>query len=260
MPEQNLVFRNTAQRKGRALFATPQNSPLRYLSCGRIILDSEIRQVEADSGEQEVGLICIRGEGIVTVNGKSYGIKQYDALYIPPQMSYKVSTDGEVDLAECLAPSTKRGQPQFISFESVKNDPELAVEAGGDTYRRTIYKLIDRNVPASRLLVGITFGKPGNWTSWCPHEHARSKEEVYLYINMPRPAYGIQLMYDDAGEIDFLTRVFENDAVVIHKGYHPNVGIPGYGIKFVWMMAAFRPHVDREWTDMHFEEPFAGKY
>jgi len=253
---ENLIFLKTASKKGRTLFATPKNSPLRYLSCGRIILDQEVDEVQVNPERQEVGLICIDGEGIVSVEGETFILKKFDALYIPSGKIYGVKTNSTINLAECLAPSENNGNVHFISFEELKKNPELAIQSGDANYRRMVYKHIDKNVPASRLLAGITLGEPGNWTSWTPHEHARSKEEVYLYIDMPYPAYGIQLMYDDEKEIDFATRVFQDDAVVIHKGYHPNVGVPGYGIKFVWMMAAFRPEIDRDWSDMRYERGF----
>lgn len=260
MSTSTYLVRNTAQRKGRNISMTPKNTPLKYLSCGRIVLDHEINTISANSEEQEIALICLKGQGSVKVNGQEFKMKPYDALYIPPKTAFQVATEKQFDLAEASAPSDKKGAPQLIAFESLKGDSPFHTTAGKDTYQREIYKLIDTNVNAARLLCGITFGKPGNWTSWSPHEHAKTKEEVYLYVDMPKPAYGIQLMYDDAGEHELVERVFEDDAVIITKGYHPNVGIPGHGINFVWMMAAFNPEKDRDWTDMHFQEAFAGKY
>lgn len=260
MSVKDYLIRNTAGKKGRNIYATPKNTTLKYLSCGRIILDREVSEVEVNSGEQETSLICIKGEGTVSVNGKEYTMKPFDAIYIPTQTKFKISTPGKADFAEASAPSSKTGDPQFIAFDSVKNDDALHMTAGGENYTRDIYKLIDMNVDADRLLCGITFGKPGHWTSWSPHEHAKSKEEIYLYIDMPRPAFGIQMVYTNLENPEFVHPVFEDDAVVLSHGYHPNLGIPGYGINFVWMMAAFNPETDRDWTDMHFQEEFAGKY
>lgn len=260
MAKEDYLVRNTAQKKGRFISVTPENTALKYLSCGRIILDSELNEVSVDLKDQEVSLICLKGEGTVTIDGKDYKMKPYDALYIASRTVYKVSTAGNFDLVEALAPSDREGKPHFISFESVKNDPKLHITAGKESYVREIYKLIDINVNASRLLCGVTFGKPGNWTSWSPHEHAKSKEEVYLFIDMPKPAFGIQMVYSNLKNPEFVQPVFEDDAVIITHGYHPNFGIPGYGINFVWMMAALNPEVDRDWTDMHFQEEFAGRY
>lgn len=256
MAGENMVFRRTASQKGRNVFVTPQNSPLRYLSCARTVLDQEVSGAAVETGGQEAGLICLHGSGMVEAAGKRYEMKPYDTLYLPPGTEYRIRTAGFFDLTECMAPSDRSGEPVFIPFEKVKSDPKLAVEAGKENDRRRIFKLIDTNVPAARLLAGVTFGEPGNWTSWVPHEHEKSKEEVYLFIDMPAPSYGVQLVYDGAGELDLAVRVQQDDAVAIHRGYHPNVGVPGHGINFVWMMAAFNPETDRDWTDMHFQEGF----
>jgi 5-deoxy-glucuronate isomerase len=77
---------------------------------------------------------------------------------------------------------------------------------------------------------------------------------------MPKPSFGIQMIYDDLDKVDFISPVFENDAVVIKEGYHPNTSIPGFSINFVWMMAALSPPGDREWGDMHWQEEFEHLY
>lgn len=260
MTADKLLFRKTAGKKGRFVSITPENSPLKLLSYGRIILEGNLNQVAAESGNQEVALICIKGEGQVTVESQSYSLKPYDSIYIPPGKMFEVSTEKDVDFVECSAPSEKDAGVQFVSFESIKGDSKLHIQSGKETYSRDVYRLIDENVDASRLICGLTFSKPGNWTSWAPHEHAATKEEIYLYIDMPRPGFGIQMMYNQLEKLDFLESVFEDDAVVITSGYHPNVAAPGYGMNFVWMMAALRPEIDRDWTQMNFQEEFAGKY
>lgn len=251
------IVRDTARRKGRFISVTPRNTSLTVLSYGRIILDRKIKSVSANSKAREVAVVCLKGEGYILIDSTEYRLAPYDALYIPPKTTYHVRTETSVDLAESSAPSDSRGGAQFVSFESVKNDPSLHATIDEETCSREIFRLIDMNVKASRLLCGVTFGKAGNWTSWSPHEHARSKEEVYLYINMPSPTFGIQMIYRDLKKVDFIHPVFEDDAVVITGGYHPNVGMPGYGINYLWMIAALNPETDRDWTDVHFQEDFA---
>jgi len=260
MPRDKFIVRNTAKSIGRNIMMTPKNTPLKALACGRIILNQKKKSVSVSSKGREVSLICLKGEGEVMVDGQTFRMTPYDALYIPPKMKYTVSTSNGVDFAEASAPCSKQTKLHFVSFESVKGDPKLHVRAGKETYGREIYKLIDVNVDAARLLCGITFGDPGNWTSWSPHEHGKSQEEVYVYVNMPAPGFGIQMMYDDLKKPYLVEPVFENDAVIVTKGYHPNVGAPGYGIGFVWMMAALKPEVDRDWNIMHWQEEFAGRY
>ena len=60
-------------------------------------------------------------------------------------------------------------------------------------------------------MAGVTFSKPGNWTSWPPHEHGRMLEEAYLYIDMPAPGWGMQLVFTNSDEPELVAKVTEGD-------------------------------------------------
>jgi 5-deoxy-glucuronate isomerase len=255
-----IIVRGKPLQRGRTVLISPKNSVLTALAYGRIVLDQKRPSVSVASKNRELALICLKGEGEIIFGNIHHRVKPYDALFIPPRLTGEVSTDSAVDFAECSAPSRQSGEPIFVGFESVKNNTALSGTLGKQASTRRIYKLIDSNVPASRLLCGLVFGMPGNWTSWPPHEHAKQKEEIYLYISMPKPAFGVQMVYRDLKKVDFVGPVFENDAVIIKRGFHPNVGIPGYGINFLWMMATLSPSMKRSWADMHFQKEFDGKY
>jgi 5-deoxy-glucuronate isomerase len=161
------------------------------------------------------------------------------------------------DLAEIAAPVTKRHPVQFVAFEDVRRDPGLHFLAGGPTTKRDLNVLIGKNVKASRIMAGVTFSEPGNWTSWPPHEHAAMLEEAYLYVDMPAPSFGIQLVYTNAREPEVATIVHEGDVVLMPKGYHPNVAAPGGSINFLWMMAANREDDDRQYGVVNVQPEFA---
>lgn len=72
-------------------------------------------------------------------------------------------------------------------------------------------------------------------------------EEIYVYVDMPAPAFGLQLVYEDEISPTEVEVVREGDAVLLPAGYHPNVSIPGSTLNFVWIMAAHREVVDRKW-------------
>ena len=65
-------------------------------------------------------------------------------------------------------------------------------------------------------------------------------EEVYLYIDMPSPAFGVQYVYTNRQDPEIADVRREGDCVVIPQGYHPNVAAPGGRIGFLWFMAAHR--------------------
>jgi 5-deoxy-glucuronate isomerase len=258
--DQQVLIRNTVRGSGWTRYATPGNTALQYLSCGWVRLDAGTPSIERKSGSEELSLIVTAGSGLARTAAGNFELNKFDAVFIPPDQSFSLSTEQQLVLAEAAAPSSIGGDPQHISFERTLADERLTVAAGDSGYARQVVKLIDQNVKAERLLCGLTFGAPGNWTSWSPHEHASSREEVYLYIDMPPPSFGIQMIYKDLHDVDLIAPVFENDAVVITEGYHPNAGIPGFGINFVWMMAGLHPQTDREWADMNWQEEFSGLY
>jgi 5-deoxy-glucuronate isomerase len=106
-------------------------------------------------------------------------------------------------------------------------------------------------------MAGVTFSSPGNWTSWPPHEHAALAEEAYLYIDMPAPSFGIQLVYTKPEDPELAVVVREGDVVLMPAGYHPNVAAPGGRIGFLWMMAATREVEDRKFGVVNVQPEFA---
>jgi 5-deoxy-glucuronate isomerase len=252
------IVRNTHGQKGRTHAVVPGSTASRYLHYGRIILDPDDDPVRFATDDKETGFIALRGSATVHVDGQSFALGRYDAVYAPrdSQIEIKAGADG-CDLAEIAAPVSKRHQVQYVSFSDVRNDPGLHFEVGGPAAKRDLNVLIGKNVAAGRIMAGVTFSQPGNWTSWPPHEHAAMLEEAYLYIDMPAPAFGIQLVYTNAQEPEVATIVHEGDVVLMPKGYHPNVAAPGGSINFLWMMAAHREDADRQYGVVNVQPEFA---
>jgi 5-deoxy-glucuronate isomerase len=252
------IVRNTAAAKGRTLSIAPgQTTASRHLRYGRIILDAGDAPLTFDGGGNETGLICLRGSATATVDGTSYTLGRYDALYVPRDASVAVAPGADgCDLAEIAAPVTKRHPVQYVRFEDVRANPGLHFNAGGPTTKRDLNILLGKNVEAGRIMAGVTFSEHGNWTSWPPHEHAAMLEEAYLYIDMPAPAFGIQLVYTFPREPELATIVREGDVVMMPQGYHPNVAAPGGAINFLWMMAAVREDDDRQYGVVNVQPEF----
>ena len=240
------VVRDTASHKGRKWRVEPGGTAARYLYYGRIILSNGDAPIRFETKDRETGLICLKGSAQVKAEGQSYNLSRFDTLYVPRDGSIEVTpgSDG-CDLAEVAAPVAKRHPVQFIAYGDVQKNPGLHFAAGGPGCQRELNILLGKNVEAGRLMAGVTFSAPGNWTSWPPHEHAVLAEEAYLYIDMPAPAFGVQLVYTDKSDPEVATIVRENDVVLMPAGYHPNVAAPGGQINFLWMMAANREDEDR---------------
>ena len=255
---QSCVVRDTASRKGRTRSVDPRNAPTRYLHYGRIILDADTPPLRFATNDMETGLICLRGSAAVRVDDAEYAMTRYDAIYVPRDVMIEVAPGPEgCDLAEIAAPVKHRHPVQFVSFAEVQKDPGLHLKPGGPAAKRDLSVLIGKNVQAGRIMAGVTFSVPGHWTSWPPHEHAAMLEEAYLYIDMPAPGFGVQLVYTNTREPEVATIVREGDVVLMPQGYHPNVAAPGGSINFLWMMAANREREDRQYGVVNVQPEFA---
>jgi 5-deoxy-glucuronate isomerase len=252
-----MVFRRTNKHLGRVVSVTPENSTNKHLCYGRIILNAKHKSVSFANQDHETGFIVLSGAARVETAGQSIDLNEYDALYVPRDSSMKVSTDGSVDIAEFSAEVSQRYPLQIVRFEDLKKDPGLYFSAGtGSGAARHLHMSLAKNITAGRLVAGFTFSDPGNWTSWPPHEHAKMLEEMYVYFNMPDPAFGIQLVYNDTEYPELVTVVRDGDAVLMPSGYHPNVSVPGHRICFLWAMAAHREVEDRQFGVVNVQPGF----
>jgi 5-deoxy-glucuronate isomerase len=228
------------------------------LHYGRIILVESDAPVEIEAGDHETGLVSLKGKAAVQVAGESFHLTPYDALYIPrdSHIEIKAAQNG-CDLAELSAPVDRKYPLRFVRFADVQRDPGLHFTTGSPGSQRNINILIGKNVEAGRIVAGVTFSAPGNWTSWPPHEHAEMLEEAYVYIDMPEPAWGVQFVYTDPQNPELMAAVREGDCVIMPKGYHPNVAAPGGSINFLWMMAAHREGIDRQFGVVNVQPEYA---
>ncbi len=251
-----LLFSGTASKLGRHISVTPENADVKHLNYGRIRLDASVPRAAFSTGPRETALLNMRGACRVRVDAETYDIGLHDAIYVPRGSEVEVTTDTDVDLVECSAAVTGNYPLQIVRYADVQQNAALKFRAGGAATSRDLNIIIGDNVQAGRLLAGFTRSVPGNWTSWPPHEHTDLLEEVYVYFDMPAPAFGIQLVYTEPNKPEFVNIVRDGDAVLMPAGYHPNVAAPGHSINFIWMMAAHREVEDRKFGVVNVQPGF----
>jgi len=252
-----MVFRNTDAHIGRHISVTPKNSTNQHLSYGRIRLNSDVASVSFANGNQETGFLLLSGEATVKVAGREIKLNKYDALYVPRDSEITVSTASACDIAEFSAQVDYQYPLHYVNYAEMSKDPGLKFDAGqGTGAARHLNMSCAKNVQAGRLVFGWTYSEPGNWTSWPPHEHAAMLEEMYVYFDMPAPAYGLQLVYNNTDYPELVVPVREGDAVLMPSGYHPNVSVPGHKICFIWAMAAHREVEDRKFGVVNVQPGF----
>lgn len=257
-PETCFVPR-THEGHGRRSAVAPGATAARYLHYARITLNTGDAALEFANGDHETGLICLRGNALVTANGETFQLGRYDTVYVQRDSIITVAVNGDdgCDLAEVSAPVAKRYPTKFVSYKEVRENPKLHLIAGKPPAERDVNVLIGANVEAGRIMAGVTFSTPGNWTSWPPHEHAKLLEEAYLFIDMPAPSFGVQFVYTDPNKPELVQVVREGDCVLMPQGYHPNVAAPGGQINFLWMMAAVREGEDRLYGVVNVQPEYA---
>jgi 5-deoxy-glucuronate isomerase len=252
------VRRGTHLGKGRTRALDPATTAARHLHYGRVILERGDAPLAFATSGLETGLIALRGRAEVQTGTRSFTLAPYDALYVPRDSQLEIRPDGSgCDLAEIAAPVERAYPLQYVAWADVQKDPGLHFKAGTPPTERTLNILLGKNVEAGRIVAGITFPAPGNWMSWPPHEHSEMLEEAYLYIDMPAPAFGIQLLYTDPQSPELAIVVREGDVVLMPCGYHPGVSAPGGSLNFLWMMAANREGVDRQFGVVNVQPEYA---
>ena len=249
----------THEGKGRRTAVAPGSTASRYLHYGRITLAANDEPLSFITGDYEVGLICLKGSADVRTGDKTFALELYDALYVSRDANVEVRPRGAdgCDLAEVSAPVEKQYPTQFVSYRDVRQNPKRHVMLGKPPAERDLNVLIGANVQAGRIMAGVTFSTPGNWTSWPPHEHSKLLEEAYLFIDMPAPAFGVQFVYTDPNKPELVQVVREGDCVLMPQGYHPNVAAPGGQINFLWMMAAVTEGEDRLYGVVNVQPEYA---
>lgn len=246
MADHKWLIRNTAAKKGRTISVTPENSEFKYISAGRIILDSETPTATAQNIGAETTLLVLSGTGRVRIADQTFHVTRFDGVYVPRGIEFTVETDSNVDIFEGNAPTEVEAQPAHVRFDDIKDQEGMYLRVGTEPAYRDIYKVLAENVDGGKLLTGTTLSKPGNWTSWPPHEHAATQEELYLFFDIPSPGFATQFIYTNLQNPEFVQPVYADDAVVIVKGYHPNVAAPGFPCNFAWLLCSLEDRTYRK--------------
>src|SRR5262245_9517524 len=117
---EQLIFRHTNAQKGRSISITPENSAMKHLIYGRIILDREVPRVSFSTGKLETGLICLSGECTIKAEGQTNKIERYDSIYLPRDTDVEITTDSAVDLVECSSEVERKYPLQVVRYADVE--------------------------------------------------------------------------------------------------------------------------------------------
>lgn len=178
-----------------------------------------------EAGKEAV-IACLREQCIVEADTWRVELSPRDLLYLTGPAN--LTLEGRGSLVVIGEAPSERSQIRLV-----KRFDELSrFTSGLEGYRRDIYVALGEADPSDRLMAGFTEGWPGEWTSFPPHKHD-DKVEIYVYYGL-NGGYGLQVVEDHDGVDVFKVRDY--DAVIIVRGYHPNVATPNSRICYLWIL------------------------
>ncbi len=242
-----LCLKNQKQKKGRFSVANDTNGVLKYINMDLLRLSCG-EEISIGQDGYEFGLVLNSGSFEYSYNDNKTAVEgrkdQFSglphALYIPSGKKVKVRATSEMQGAIYFVKSNKRDTDvKLIKPEDIK-----ILDIGKGSWQIQGFFIVGENVNAERLIVGETWVPEGNWSSCPPHSHDKDNpgveselEEIYYFRFNPSQGFGFQAVYDDDLTIDEAYRICDEDAVMIPRGYHPNVTGPGYEMRMQWGMA-----------------------
>ena len=220
---------------------TPDKCESRVAQVYRLNLNAGDSYV-LESGNLEMQPALIEGKALLSehdvINGE---ISKFDAFYIPGGNSVKITAIEDCIFYIGAAICEGYGKPFIRKFDISQPVGQVHQIHGQGIAQREVMMTLGDFDDASRLICGLTWGGEGSWTSWPPHQHEKDLEEVYCYMEMPLPHFGMHLSYLKSGEYDDLVvhQVHSGTFVQAPAGYHPTVACPGIRNAYFWCLASF---------------------
>lgn len=164
------------------------------------------------------------------------------AVYLPPGTDYRIEVaDGPAEIAvfSALAPASA-GEARAYRSGDVPGSP-----VGSGCTERQAWGILEKDAPASRLILGEVLLPPGRWGSAHKHDafnppHEAPYEEVCYCRVSPPHGFGVVRIWtgpNDPGPMDEVYVIEDGDTVVIPRGYHIIGAAPGSTIHCTYALA-----------------------
>lgn len=244
---------------------TADNSAFRYLRLARMALEDG-RRAERTLRTEEAVYYVNRGEAKIAAGGGNYALGKGDVLYVGTNNAVQIEAEGFCDVSEFKAADCHTAYPvQLIRHADIEGT-ELAATLGSrrPMSRRTVFKLVDQNVQACRLLFGDTYmAQRGGVGSYPPHFHgpdgphglgANAKEEIYHFrcetdIEGDVP-YVLQNCALPEEKVNVYAHIFDETAINVTPTYHDTIAPPSVDFMFTWCLASYTEG-HRDWAEIY---------
>ncbi|MEM1118736.1 MAG: 5-deoxy-glucuronate isomerase, partial [Bacteroidota bacterium] len=264
------LFDATPALNAREEVVTADNGSLRFLRFARIALDAEAAgyaPVTVRLGADEEALFYVnRGEARLGVAGETHVLGKGDVLYVGLGEAVEVATGAQADVSEFRAVDCSTKHPVQLVRHTDIEGTELAANVGSKRpmTTRTVFKLVDQNVQACRLLFGDTYmAQAGGVGSYPPHFHgpdgpaglgANAKEEIYHFrvaSDIPGDTpYVLQNVARPPETVNTYVHVFDEQAINVTPSFHDTMAPPSVDFMFTWCLGSFTEG-HRDWAEIH---------
>lgn len=201
------------------------------------------------TGGHETGLVILGGRADVTVAGETFaslGLRdsvfsgRATTVYIPVDSEYRITAIEKCEAALCRVRAENKYAPFVVEPSAV-----TVHRRGERIWQREVHELIADNGSGrvDRIILGETFGVPGNWSGFPPHKHdcdrpghETAMQEIYHFRLEPVQLFGVQVIYRDGDGPDEAFLIRNGDTVYIPGGYHPVAAPPGVRLYYLWFL------------------------
>lgn len=244
---------------------TNKNAPLEYT--GLKVLEMEQDNTYEEKLEKwEACVVALTGKITVSDDEQTFeniGTRESvfdkiptDSVYVSNDKTFSVKAESDAKVLLAYAPSDNQ-----LSTELIKADENSVEDRGKYSNKRHVHNILpDDDSRANSLLVVEVYTESGNWSSYPPHKHDQDNlphesflEEIYYHELNPDQGFIFQRVYTEDRDIDETMTAYNQDSVIVPKGYHP-VGVPdGYQSYYLNVMAGpvrtwnFHNEKDHEW-------------
>ncbi len=182
---------------------------------------------------RELGVVCIAGDGVVSVDGTNHALPRGACLYVGRGARRVVfSSDAAARFYLVSAPAHAT-HPTAVVLEGEGDIRELGDPLTSN--RRTLNRYIhDDGIASCQLVMGVTRLHPGStWNTMPSHTHDR-RTEAYLYFDLAPDARVVHLMGEPTRTRHLIVA---NEEAILSPTWsiHSGVGTANYA--FVWAMA-----------------------
>lgn len=241
------------------------NATFEFLRLVRIVLDKGY-SIERTLEKAEAVYYVNRGTAEITTEGKTYSLGKGDVLYVSIDSAVSITTNEIGDVSEFKAVKCHTKYPVQLVRHTDIEGTELAASLGNKRpmSKRTVFKLVDKNVQCNRLLFGDTYmANRGGVGSYPPHFHgpvgphglgANAKEEIYHFrcesdIEGDVP-YVLQNCALPEEKINVYAHIFDDVAINVTPTYHDTIAPPSVDFMFTWCLASFTEG-HRDWAEIY---------